>query len=229
MEEDVDLRIFLEGEGGGKVIGMEKENRKMEEVTVGNSSNERTAASQHKSCTNNEKILKDDMVGEIFSAAFTDLTKRLAGLELRNQEVVEGEKITIDGIELMKMGQKDFSSQNKHVITILTKGQFQSMITIWLDQELSEEIIYHMNYDQPVAPEEKMLYIKEYMNIVCGHGLSVINGILGSASRLSIPCMTSQETEFLLQQKPQTNRKTGYIWECNGKTLNLLVDYCSEA
>ena len=48
-------------------------------------------------------------------------------------------------------------------------------------------------YGGGLPPDEQIpLYIKEYINIVCGHGVSSLNNTLKEVSRLSVPFYQSE-------------------------------------
>lgn len=108
-------------------------------------------------------------VEKIFGDSLVQVTKQIAGLELQLQEQAEREQTGYMGI-------------------IHTKGRFGAAIQFLWTKELYEYIVSQMTAGEQLPEEEQLLYMNEYMNITCGHALSVINNELGKpSSRLSVP------------------------------------------
>lgn len=145
-------------------------------------------------------------VGAIFKKAFIDMTSRLSSVELNEEKK-----------------QKNVAASEETRIMILTKGSFQSYIVCSMDKELGEVIVLGMNNGKPLEQEEKELYIKEYINIICGHGLSYINGCLGTASRLSVPYLVQQEAKVI--DPPETDREETFSLDCEYGTMNVTVHW----
>lgn len=72
-------------------------------------------------------------------------------------------------------------------VMIHTTGYIQLEITCVFSQELLQQIVSRMYGGGMPPDEETPLYIKEYVNIACGRGISQLNNQLGKASRLSVP------------------------------------------
>lgn len=84
-------------------------------------------------------------------------------------------------------------------ITLYTKGNFEAYIIWEMESELVQTIIRQMHGDGMPPLGEEMIYIKEYINIICGRVVSIINNITGNASRLSVPLLCSgHETQMPL-------------------------------
>ena len=111
--------------------------------------------------------MTDMEVSEIFDDAFVSVTGRLASLNLDKMD---------DGI---KDGDKIIGS-------IFAKGKFNAHIVCEISPAVYEYIIYKMTRGAAISAMEKVLYINEYLNIVCGYALSKINNELGGASRLTV-------------------------------------------
>lgn len=145
-------------------------------------------------------------VGNIFKQAFIELTSRMSCVELneggKQGQIEEGEKTSI---------------------MILTRGRFESYIVCSMNQELYEGIILGMNHGKPLEYEEKELYIKEYINIICGHGLSYINGRLGAASRLSVPYFGQGEVKDV--KRPDTDQEETFSLDSAYGVMNITIDY----
>lgn len=147
-------------------------------------------------------------VGEIFKKAFISLTNRLSAIELSEEEF-----------------RKADSGKESTRVMILTKGKFQSYIICSMSKELGEKILLGMNHGEPLEPEEKNLYLKEYMNIICGHGLSDINGKLGAASRLSVPYLGAEEAEIFEGQRETTNKEENICLDSKYGIMSIYIYY----
>lgn len=108
-------------------------------------------------------------IDEVFDHVLVSLTKALAGIELKQTEPESWEE-------------KDIL-----VETIYTNGNFDSFILFEIEPELFEYIVSMMHGGDPPDEEEKPLYMNEYINIICGRAVSVINNKMGNTSRLSVP------------------------------------------
>lgn len=144
-------------------------------------------------------------VGKIFKQMFIELTSRMTCVELE------------------ETGRKRQEVEEETCIMILSRGRFESYIVISMSHELFEGIILGMNHGKPLEPEEKELYIKEYINIICGHGLSYINGRLGSASRLSVPYLGQNETEAV--RRPDTDQRENFSLNSVYGAMNITINY----
>lgn len=127
-------------------------------------------------------------IEKVFDQVLVSLTRVLAGVELTHAEPVSwGKKDTL-------------------VETIYTNGNFDSFILLEMESELFEYIVAMMNGGDPPGEEEKTLYMNEYINIICGRAISMINNELGNTSRLSVPTFhgASLKTSGEQQGKEQT-------------------------
>ncbi len=136
-------------------------------------------------------LLTDTEVDEIFDCAFVPVSKKIASLNLKR------------GLD------KDIDSEDSYTGSVYTKGKFNSLIVCEISSAVYEHIIYVMNGGEP-APDEELLYINEYINIVCGHALSNISNKLGGSSRLTVP---------VFQEKGETFR------EDSGKSKSVVLYY----
>lgn len=112
-------------------------------------------------------------VGKIFDDAFTKISKKLIALELVQKEE---KKMDVRYIELVK-----------------TKGKFTSNIICGFSSDIFDTVIVRMNGGKMPSEDEKVLYVNEYVNIICGRALSEINNRLGMSSRLSVPVLCSDK------------------------------------
>ena len=135
--------------------------------------------------------MTDTEVDEIFDCAFVPVSKKIASLNLKR------------GLD------KDIDSEDSYTGSVYTKGKFNSLIVCEISSAVYEHIIYVMNGGEP-APDEELLYINEYINIVCGHALSNISNKLGGSSRLTVP---------VFQEKGETFR------EDSGKSKSVVLYY----
>ena len=104
-------------------------------------------------------------VGKIFDDAFISISKKLISLDLRRKKE---EIISVKCMEFVK-----------------TKGKFNSTIICGFSSDIFDAIIIGMNDGKMPSEDEKVLYINEYVNIICGRALSEINNRLGRTSRLT--------------------------------------------
>ena len=120
-------------------------------------------------------------VGKIFDDAFISISKKLISLDLRRKKE---EIISVKCMEFVK-----------------TKGKFNSTIICGFSSDIFDAIIIGMNDGKMPSEDEKVLYINEYVNIICGRALSEINNRLGRTSRLTVPMMCSDmENEVLFYE-----------------------------
>ena len=110
-------------------------------------------------------------VSTVFEKAFIDVSSQLLGIQMQRQEKYPG-----------------FSVEKPvcHVM-IRTIGYIQIEITCIFPRTLVQQIVSCMYGGDSPPDEEIPLYIKEYVNIVCGRGISDLNNQLGKSSRLSVP------------------------------------------
>ncbi|MCH5267133.1 MAG: chemotaxis protein CheX [Lachnospiraceae bacterium] len=110
-------------------------------------------------------------VSAVFEQAFLSVSSQLLGIQMQKREKYPG-----------------FSVEEPvcHVM-IRTIGYIQLEITCLFPQKLVQQIVSCMHGGKKPPDEEVPLYIKEYVNIVCGRGISDLNDQYGKASRLSVP------------------------------------------
>lgn len=113
--------------------------------------------------------LTDMEVDEIFDCAFVSVSKKIASLNLKRES------------------NGDLRRDNSYTGSVYTKGKFNSLVVCEISSDVYEHIIYVMNGGTPASDDEKLLYINEYINIVCGCALSNISNKIGGASRLTVP------------------------------------------
>ncbi len=121
---------------------------------------------------------------ETFDKIVVSITESLSGLTLSRVESVSA--------SLLRMCR----------IIIHTRGQFEACMVCEAEPSLLQYIITQMHGGSPPDPEEAVLYMNEYMNIVCGRAVSAVNNATGNSSRLSVPVFYAQEEEF-----PGTDKK----------------------
>lgn len=108
-------------------------------------------------------------VDEIFNHAFVSVTKKLTS------------------VELDKDTGKDAEDDIKYKELVYTKGKFNSTIICEFSDRAFKNIVSAM-YGGNMPPDDmQILYINEYVNIVCGRALSEINNITGVSARLTVP------------------------------------------
>ena len=144
---------------------------------------------------------------EIFNHAFVSITKKLASLELR-----AGSDCVCDDIKYREL--------------VYTKGIFQATIVCDFSEGVFEHIISAM-YGGSIPPEDmQVLYINEYVNIVCGRALSEINNAKGFTARLTVPSFHSIEEKI----KKDESKKNKFLLEYKTDygTIKVSVYYIFE-
>lgn len=106
---------------------------------------------------------------KIFDEAFISLTEALSSITLEH---------FLNYREILK----DYK-----VFVIRTKGVFESYIRIEIEDLLLKNIVDAISKGTKLDDTEVILYIMEYLNIVCGRALSEINNQIGKSSRLTVP------------------------------------------
>lgn len=132
-------------------------------------------------------------VGKIFDDAFISISKKLISLDLRRKKE---EIISVKCMEFVK-----------------TKGKFNSTIICGFSSDIFDAIIIGMNYGKMPSEDEKVLYINEYVNIICGRALSEINNRLGRTSRLTVPMMCSDKESIDIDDSEMENEVLFYETE----------------
>ena len=132
-------------------------------------------------------------VGKIFDDAFISISKKLISLDLRRKKE---EIISVKCMEFVK-----------------TKGKFNSTIICGFSSDIFDAIIIRMNDGKMPSEDEKVLYINEYVNIICGRALSEINNRLGRTSRLTVPMMCSDKESIDIDDSEMENEVLFYETE----------------
>ena len=132
-------------------------------------------------------------VGKIFDDAFISISKKLISLDLRRKKE---EIISLKCMEFVK-----------------TKGKFNSTIICGFSSDIFDAIIIGMNDGKMPSEDEKVLYINEYVNIICGRALSEINNRLGRTSRLTVPMMCSDKESIDIDDSEMENEVLFYETE----------------
>ena len=132
-------------------------------------------------------------VGKIFDDAFISISKKLISLDLRRKKE---EIISVKCMEFVK-----------------TKGKFNSTIICGFSSDIFDAIIIGMNDGKMPSEDEKVLYINEYVNVICGRALSEINNRLGRTSRLTVPMMCSDKESIDIDDSEMENEVLFYETE----------------
>ena len=132
-------------------------------------------------------------VGKIFDDAFISISKKLISLDLRRKKE---EIISVKCMEFVK-----------------TKGKFNSTIICGFSSDIFDAIIIGMNDGKMPSEDEKVLYINEYVNIICGRALSEINNRLGRTSRLTVPMMCFDKESIDIDDSEMENEVLFYETE----------------
>ena len=132
-------------------------------------------------------------VGKIFDDAFISISKKLISLDLRRKKE---EIISVKCMEFVK-----------------TKGKFNSTIICGFSSDIFVAIIIGMIVGKMPSEDEKVFYLNEYVNIICGRALSEINNRLGRTSRLTVPMMCSDKESIDIDDSEMENEVLFYETE----------------
>ncbi len=144
-------------------------------------------------------------VEEVFDRVWVTITKALTGLDIK------------------KSSRKDWNGENTLVETIYTSGNFDAYILCEMDLELYEHIISAMYGGCTPPEEERILYLNEYINIICGRAVSVINNATGYASRLSVPMFYHSVDEF--DEIETRAEKRTLLYETEKGFMRIVIHY----
>lgn len=154
------------------------------------------------------------LVKSVFDHAFQAVSEKILGMILVHREDAP-EEIT---------WQYDADR-----VMIFTTGFLDAEIICEFTPELYECIIASMNGGILPSAEERQLYIKEYINIVCGYAISRLNNVLGTVSRLSVPYF--QKAGELLETEGERQKKSQLCYQTETGVLNVTIFYsldCSD-
>lgn len=83
--------------------------------------------------------------------------------------------------------------QSARYIQIQSKGAFRSVMCFRLEQSFESAVLKKMLDGKEATPEVEKLYLGEYVNILSGHALTMINEAVGKSSRLTVPLVDGQQ------------------------------------
>lgn len=146
--------------------------------------------------------MKEETVNEIFQQSFVDITKKLVGLSLQEREQPE-----------------DLLEKNR--IFIFISGFLDSGVVCAFSSELFEYIAEVMYGGVLPSRGEQILYLKEYINIVCGRAVSQFNNATGSFSRLSVPYYNGE----IPVPKDKRPGKLFLYYETDHGDMQIAIDY----
>ncbi len=127
-------------------------------------------------------------------------------------------------LELEAMLQEEVKEDNVITVTMESKGVFNSKIYCYMEKDLVVKMINDLTRGEPILEGEIDLYLKEYLNVICGRAISEINNIVGVASRFSVPDIFQgyKETEDCYEQKEE------FMYGNEFGMLKLIVIYMFE-
>lgn len=112
--------------------------------------------------------MDQEMMMDVFQSVFTEITQQLTKIPLKES----------DSITDMKLEEQ---------VILFIHGFIEAEIVCFFAKELYEAIVKAMYGGTLPAEQERILYLKEYMNIICGRAVSALNNAIGEPSRLSVP------------------------------------------
>lgn len=110
--------------------------------------------------------------------------------------------------------------EKKYSFAVRTKGIFVSVLYFDFDLGLFEAIAGSISSGKQMNRNEKVLYITEYLNIICGRAISEINNATGRHSRLSVPMLIEDGLEEAL-----FDERLMLSYQCLQGNLNIIVYY----
>lgn len=141
----------------------------------------------------------------IFQKAFTEVTGKLTRISLRGKD------------DWMVLEYEDR-------VIIFVSGFLEAGIVCSFAPELFHAIVKAMYGGELPIEEERILYLKEYMNIVCGRAVSMLNNEIGIPSRLSIP--------YYREEAPKREEvwpeKIWLYYETDYGDMQVLIDYSTQ-
>ncbi len=143
-----------------------------------------------------------EMMCEIFQKAFTEVTMKLTKISLQGRDG----SIPADCKEQMMLCVTGFIEAE--IVCVFAAGLCQAIVRAMYGGALPVE-------------EERILYLKEYVNIVCGRAVTVLNNEIGMSSRLSVP--------YYREEAPKRNKKRQETIKLYFGTdygdMQIMVDY----
>lgn len=151
--------------------------------------------------------MKELNVKTIFEDSLVTVTQQIAGLKLQSKDNIQ------------------FDDNMHYMGIIQTKGRFEAIIQFVWSKEMYDYIIFRMTDGQSMSDDDKILYINEYMNITCGHALSMINNKIGRpSSRLSIPEVFKEEKKCTVKTK-KTDASESLNYDTEHGKMKVKIDY----
>lgn len=147
-------------------------------------------------------------VRAIFRDVFIKLTKHMGNMNL----LETGEPIT--------------KEKDRYIVFVNTKGVFLARIICILDKKLGQDILTNMVHGRKLLPEEQELYLKEYVNIICGNALTQINSQKKAASRLTVPAFSEEES---LLEKEMEMQNESIVFQGNSGCIEVRISYVMES
>lgn len=150
-----------------------------------------------------DKIVENCIdIEEIFDNAYRKYTKSMTSVAMERTDSF----IPIEG--------------KKYSFAVRTKGAFVSVLYFDFDSKLFEAVVANICSENPGNYNEKVLYVTEYLNIICGRAISQINNVSGMHSRLSVPILIQDGSEEAL-----FNEKAELSYQCLQGSLNIVIYY----
>lgn len=145
------------------------------------------------------------MVYEIFQRAFTEVTMKLTEISLQG-------------------GNGNIPAECQVRLMLCITGFIEAEIVCVFASRLYQAIVKAMHGGTLPVEEECILYLKEYVNIVCGRAVTVLNNKIGMSSRLSVPYDWEEAPERgkAWQETIQLYFETAY------GDMQIMVDYSAQ-
>ena len=129
-------------------------------------------------------------------------------------------KLTKDGIVPMSVVPADENGDFVHIY-IYSHGAVESAMDMAFSRPLADGITEVMSRGSADTDEMRLLYLKEYVNILCGKAISAINDTYTESSRLTVPYGAGERPE----PGGTYSEQSDICFECDEGTLRILVKY----
>lgn len=119
----------------------------------------------------------------------------------------------------------DFKPIKKSYVLFLvhTHGYFESDVYFYIEENLRDKLIEELGNGWVSNTEEAFLCITEYLNVICGRGISEVNNTLKEHSRITVPTLL-KDTNV----KSQYEKKITVSCDSLYGRMNIITYYSNE-
>lgn len=119
----------------------------------------------------------------------------------------------------------DFKPIEKNFVIFLvhTHGYFESDVYFYIEDTLRDKLVKELGKGWIPNDEEDILCITEYLNVVCGRGISEVNNTLKEHSRITVPILLKE-----IDIKSQYEKKITVSCDSLYGRMNIVTYYSNE-